>query len=229
MAITLPDDWKKGSTLGAIGRNVSVFASFRVVSGLPYTRLVNAGDGQTVPFLSFGLGGRADENLNNSSLPWTKNVDLRFNKGFRIGTLDITAYADARNLFNIRNIVGLFAETGDLVNAKHKHDLLSSEYDGMYSEANSAGAVVSGTQVTGGQLTKATVADINLTLGCDSWGKPINCESLRRVEARFGDGNGIYTVAEQTRALDAFYHAFFGPERFYGQPRHIRLGFELNF
>ncbi len=229
MAITLPDDWKKGSTLGAIGRNVSVFASFRVVSGLPYTRLVNAGDGQTVPFLSFGLGGRADENLNNSSLPWTKNVDLRFNKGFRIGTLDITAYADARNLFNIRNIVGLFAETGDLVNAKHKHDLLSSEYDGMYSEANSAGAVVSGTQVTGGQLTKATVADINLTLGCDSWGKPINCESLRRVEARFGDGNGIYTVAEQTRALDSFYHAFFGPERFYGQPRHIRLGFELNF
>jgi hypothetical protein len=218
VALTLPTDWKKGTTLGTIGRNVSVFASFRAVSGLPYTRLVNAGDGQTVPFLAFGLGGRADENLNNSVLPWTKNIDLRLNKGFRIGTMDITAYADIRNLLNFRNITGLFAETGDVVNAKHKHDLLQSEFDGMKSEAGNAGAIVSG-----------TTADINLNLGCSSWGKPINCESLRRVEARFGDGDGIYTVDEQTTALDAYYHAFFGPERFNGQPRHIRLGFELNF
>ena len=218
MALSLPSDWKKGTTLGAIGRNVSVFASFRVVSGLPYTRLVNNGDGQTVPFLSFGLGGRADENLNNSTLPWTKNIDLRFNKGFRIGTMDITAYADIRNVMNFRNIVGLFAETGDVVNAKHKHDFLQSEFDGMKSEAGNANAIVSGTS-----------ADINLNLSCSTWGKPINCESLRRVEARFGDGNGIYTLDEQASALDAFYRSFFGPAQFYGQPRHIRVGFELDF
>jgi len=57
VALSLPGDWKKGTTLGAIGRNVSIFASFRVLSGLPYTRLVNNGDGQTVPFLRFGLAG----------------------------------------------------------------------------------------------------------------------------------------------------------------------------
>jgi hypothetical protein len=229
VALTLPTDWKKGTTLGTIGRDVSVFASFRVLSGLPYTRLVNAGDGQTVPFLAFGLGGRADENLNNSVLPWTKNVDLRFNKGFRIGAMDITAYADIRNLFNWRNVVGLFAETGDLVNAKNRHDLLSSEYDGIFKEATDAGAIQAGTTDNSKVLTTGPVAAVDLTLSCSNWGKPVNCESLRRVEARFGNGDGIYTVAEQTSALGAYYRAFLGPERFYGNPRHIRLGFELNF
>ena len=52
---------------------------------------------------------------------------------------------------------------------------------------------------------------------------------LRRTEARFGDANGIYTLAEQTRALNAFYDAFFGPQNLYGAPRHIRVGFEVNF
>jgi hypothetical protein len=228
VALTLPDDWNKGSTLGAIGRNLSVFASFRAVSGLPYTRLQNAGDGQTVPFLSFGLGGRADENLNNSVLPWTKRIDLRLNKGFRVGTMDITAYADIRNLLNWKNITGLFAETGDVVNAKHKHDLLTSEYTGLFNEATDAGAIKAGTTNNSNVLAPA-VADVDLTLSCSNWGTPLNCESLRRVEDRFGNGDGIYTVSEQIKALDSFYRSFFGPERFYGEPRHVRLGFELNF
>jgi len=228
VALTLPSDWKKGTTAGMIGQNVSVFASFRVVSGLPYTRMINAGDGQTVPFLNFGLGGRADENLNNSVLPWTKNIDLRLNKGFRVGTLDITAYADIRNLLNWRNVTGLFAETGDLVNAKHKHDLLTSEYTGIFNDATGAGAIEPGTTDNSNVLAPA-VAAVDLTLSCSNWNTPINCEAMRRVEARFGDGDGIYTVAEQTRALDTFYRSFFGPERFYGDPRHIRLGLELNF
>jgi hypothetical protein len=228
LALTLPSDWKKGTTLGAIGRNVSVFASFRAFSGLPYTRLVNAGDGQTVPFLIFGLGGRAAEKLNNSVLPWTKNINVRLNKAFRVGTMDITAYADIRNLLNFRDVTGVFAETGDVVNAKQKHDLLTSEYTGIFNEATDAGAIKLGTTDNSNVLAPQ-VAAVDLTLSCSNWGKPVNCESLRRVEARFGDGDGIYTVAEQTRALDTFYRSFFGPERFYGDPRHIRLGFELNF
>jgi hypothetical protein len=221
VALSLPADWRKGTTAGRIGQNLSVFASFRVLSGLPFTRLVNAGDGQTVGFadvLQFGLGGRAAENLNNSVLPWTKFLDLRVNKGFRVGRLDLTAYADIRNLLNWKNQTGAFAETGDVVNAKHKHDLLQSEFDGMVLEATNASAMVTGSKT-----------DINLTGSCASWGKPVNCESLKRVEARFGDGNGIYTLAEQTRALNTYYDSFFGSPRFYGQPRHIRLGMELNF
>ena len=91
-------------------------------SGLPYTRLVNNGDGQTASHLSFGLGGRTEPGatLNSFELPWTKNVDLRLNKGLRIGRLDATAFADVRNLFNFHNVVNLFAETGDVRNDKNR-------------------------------------------------------------------------------------------------------------
>ena len=52
---------------------------------------------------------------------------------------------------------------------------------------------------------------------------------LRRTEARFGDGNGVYTVAEQSRALNAFYDLFSGKQNFYNAPRNIRVGVELSF
>jgi hypothetical protein len=49
------------------------------------------------------------------------------------------------------------------------------------------------------------------------------------VEARFGDGDGVYTLAEQANAFNAYYDLFNGVQNFYGQPRSIRVGFELNF
>ena len=52
---------------------------------------------------------------------------------------------------------------------------------------------------------------------------------LRRTEARFGNGDGTYTLAEQTRALNAYYDAFNGPQWLYGTPRNVRLGFEVSF
>ena len=216
LAFTLPDGWKKGTALGQLGRNVSAFVTFYARSGLPYTLVVNNGDGQTVPHLSFGLGGRAAQNLNASILPWTRNVDVRVNKGFRVGRFDWTVYADIRNVLNFKNIEGVYAETGDVTNALLKDKTLSPELQNLQSQATQA---------------KALTADgsIDLTLGCGSWGIKADCESLKRVEARFGDGDGIYTTAEQNRALDAFYNAFYGPQRFNGQPRHIRVGFELNF
>jgi hypothetical protein len=216
LALSFPNDWRKGTTLGAVAQNVSAFVTFYVRSGLSYTRLINDGDGQTVPHLAFGLGGRAAEPLNASALPWTKNVDLRLNKGFRLGRVDLTAYADIRNVLNIHNIVGLYAETGDVVNAKAKQLALSTEFTNLASEASGAGALLPG-------------GAIDLTGNCNAWGSVVNCVALRRVEQRFGDGDGIYTLAEQTRALDTYYNSFFGPQIFNGQPRHIRVGFEVNF
>jgi carboxypeptidase family protein/TonB-dependent receptor-like protein len=216
VSLTLPSDWKPGTPLGAIGRSLSVFATFRAVSGLPYTRLTNTADGQVVPFLNFGLGGRAEGGLNNAVLPWTKNIDLRINKGFSLGRVDFTAYADVRNLMNWKSIVGLFAETGDVVNADFKEELLQAEFDGIVNEAQLAGALLAGDAV-------------DLTVSCANWASPLNCESLRRVEARFGNGDQAYTLAEQTRALDTYYNSFFGPSRFYAAPRHVRLGLELSF
>jgi hypothetical protein len=134
-------------------------------------------------------------------------------------------FADARNVLNFRNTLGLFAETGTTVNAKHRHDLLAPEYAALYAEASAAGALA-GTPDNSGMLA-STTQDIDLTLCCSNWGKPINCASLRRVEARFGNGDGIYTTQEQQRALNAYYDAFFGPWRFYDVGRTVRVGGQL--
>jgi hypothetical protein len=214
ISLTVPADWRKGTTAGTILRDVSVFATMRVQSGLAYTRLQNNGDGQTAPRLNFGLGGRAAEPLNASTMPWTKFIDMRINKGFKLGRADITAYADIRNVFNFKNIVGLYAETGDVVNAVHRGKQIDEEYLRLYDEAGLADAL-------DGQT-------VNLT-ACGTWGVPVNCEALQRVEARFGDGNGLYTRDEQEKALNTFYDSFFGAWRFNGQPRHVRVGFELSF
>ena len=215
MALTFPDDFKRGSTVGTIFRNFGAFATLRAQSGLPYTRLINNGDGQTVPFLAFGLGGRAGEPLNNSVLPWTTFIDLRLNKGFRVGRLDMTAYADIRNLLDMENIVGAFAETGDNTNAVHRELTLSPERAGLATEASANGALLGDGSVD--------------LAGCSGWAVPINCESLRRVDARFGDGNDVLTTSEFETSLQTYYNAFFGPWRFNSQPRNVRLGLELSF
>ena len=45
VALSLPGDWRQGTTLGRILRDVDAFMTFRVQSGLPYTRLKNSGGG----------------------------------------------------------------------------------------------------------------------------------------------------------------------------------------
>ncbi|HYU09193.1 MAG TPA: TonB-dependent receptor [Gemmatimonadales bacterium] len=226
VALQLPPDYRKGTTIGAILRDVGIFATFRVQSGLPYTRLENNGDGQTAPRLSFGLGGRTatGTTLNAFEMPWTKNVDLRLNKGVRFGRLDATLYADVRNLLNFRNVVGLFAETGDVRNDKNRIAIIgdptlatgSAEYAALWDEASNAGAFNS--------------ADKSVDVSsCAAWGSQVNCVSLRRVEARFGNGDGIYTLDEQERAFNTAYDAFNGSWRFYAAARQVRLGVELKF
>jgi len=203
--------WNGARLLGTLTQDLSVDLMLRATNGPPYTRFQNAGFGTIAPG---GLGsGRLDENINASRLPWTKRLDLRLTKGVRAGGRAWTVYADVRNVLNFRNLVALFAETGSVVNDKHRRDLLAAEYDGLRAEANAAGALQADTT-------------INLN-SCGSWSKPMNCVSLIRVERRFGDGNGLYTLTEQQRALNAFYEAFFGAWRFYGPGRTLRFGVEL--
>jgi hypothetical protein len=227
VAISLPNDWRQGTPLGAILRDVGIFATFRVQSGLPFTLLQNSGTGQTAPRLNFGLGGRqaTGETLNSHEMPWTKNIDLRANKAVRIGGIDATLYVDARNVLNFRNVVGVFAETGDIRNPLHRSEELgdptatvanaTGEYRRLWIEAQTASA-----------LNPDRSVDLS---GCSGWATVVNCVSLRRVEARFGNGDGVYTLDEQENAFNTYYDAFFGPWRFYAQQRHVRLGMELKF
>ncbi len=67
---------------------------------------------------------------------------------------------------------------------------------------------------------------------CTGWagsGQEADCVLVRRAEARFGDGDGLYDEDEQLVALNEWYERFNGVQTFLGNPRHIRLGIELAF
>src|SRR5207247_5894207 len=121
--LAVPDRWRAGTTLGALARGLGAVVTFRLATGVPYTRLVNNGDGQVAPQLGPALGGRAAEDLNASRLPTTKTLDLRLTKSFQAGGRALRAYADFRNLLNLTNVVALYAEPGDSVNVLHKDKL----------------------------------------------------------------------------------------------------------
>jgi len=194
VSFNVPQGWQQGTTVGNIFKNVSAFATFRVLSGLPYTPLTNVGGGATAPGTNFGLTASQSGDVNSATTPWVKYLDLRINKGLKLGRVDVTAFADIRNLLNFKNITGLFAETNDVTNAIFQHNTIAAEFVNLNNEAKAAGALN---------------PDGSVTLGdCSTWGGsagPVDCVELKRAEARFGNGNGIYTLAEQGTALNSYY------------------------
>jgi hypothetical protein len=224
LSFNWPGDFQQGTWYGQVLRNAGLFMRFRFVSGLPYTKLRNAGQGG----LSFGgtflTSGNEDAVLNARELPWQYFFDLRATKGFRLGPTDWTLYADFRNLFNIRNVLGVFSETGDVVNEEYFTGLVSSELTRMQGDAGGARTIT---------ITKdgEEVPAIDLS-DCDGWagpGREASCMLVRGAEARFGNGDLVYDLDEQLTAFEAWYQVFNGEQIFLGQPLHIRLGVELAF
>jgi hypothetical protein len=218
VSLTVPRGWRDGTTVGSIFKNVSAFITFRALSGLPYTPLNNSGAGQVAPGTNFGLTASQSGDVNSATTPWTKFLNLRLNKGIKVGRVDVTAFADIRNLLNWKNITGLFAETNDVTNAVFQHNLIAGEFVNVANEATNNGALRGDGAVT-----------LNNCAGWTGATGPVDCVELARAEARFGNGDGVYTVAEQTNALNSYYNLLNGPYTFNSQPRQVRLGFELNF
>ncbi|MGH7676578.1 MAG: TonB-dependent receptor domain-containing protein, partial [Gemmatimonadales bacterium] len=210
----VPSGWKHESFIGLLGRDLGALLTFRATSGLPYTPLINLAEGVVAPG-PIPLFGRPAGAINSEQLPWTHRLDLRLTKGLRVGRGAWTVYLDVRNLLNTTNVEALFAETGDVVNDLHRSIIVGFEQGFLWDEASLNGVLLAGNTV-------------DLRVDCATWvafgGRPFNCVSLRRVENRFGDGDGLYTVQEQERALNAAYDSFYSPPRFYGAGRTVRLG-----
>jgi hypothetical protein len=219
LTMNTPSGWRQGTTLGNVLRDVSVNATFRANSGLPFTRLLNAGGGSTAPREGLGISATTIEPQNSSRMPWQKFLDVRLNKAVKVGRTDWTLFVDARNVLNFKNVVRLFAETGDVVNAAFLKRVISPEQANLANEAAANNAL----------LMDGSVDLHNCATWTASEAGPVDCVMLQRVEARFGDGNLIYSPAEQTRAFTAPYSLFDGVQAMYGQGRNIRLGAELNF
>jgi hypothetical protein len=229
-SLSFPDEWNEGSTVGSILENVGLFATFRYASGTPYTRC-NPGVTDEDVVSGDNCDREFPEGLNGSRLPAFRQLNLRLTKGFAVGGVDLTAYLDARNVLNFRNIIQVFTQTDDIVNdAERENEFLGNQEDNL-DEATRSGVPVSAD------------GDIDLTFGgipdpragCGSWvtqdglpGAP-NCIYMIRAEERWGNGDHLYTVAEQRRASDALYNTIRGTHNFTGEPRRMRLGVELNF
>jgi len=229
-ALNFPNDWQEGSAMGSILENVGLFATFRYASGTPYTRCNPGSTDQDV--LS---GDNCDrdfpEGLNGSRLPAFRQVNLKLTKGFGIGGLDVTAYLDARNVLNFRNIIQVFTQTDDIVNQAE----VAAERAGNI-EDNRDEAVRSGVDIDENGTIDLSFGGIDdPRQGCSTWvtqdGLPAapNCVYLIRAEERWGNGDHQFTVDEQNAASDALYNTIRGTQNFTGEPRRMRVGFELNF
>jgi hypothetical protein len=224
-SLTIPRDWKHGSLLGAVLGNVSLFSTLRFTSGSAYSRCGSSPD--DINALSSEYCSREyPDGLNSQRLPTYKEVNARLTKSFALGGVDVTGYLDVRNLLNFENVLQLFASNGSPRNdtereANRDADLLDLALEG---EAN-------GVVAADGSLLLDFPHErcAGWVAGIDNRSATANCMYLIRAEQRYGDGNGIYTVEEQTAAIDALYDVARGEHQFLGPPRRARLGIELSF
>ncbi|MDH3458642.1 MAG: TonB-dependent receptor, partial [Gemmatimonadota bacterium] len=232
--LAFPTDFAPGSAFGAILRDVGVFGTLQMRSGLPYTRLENNGRGNTSGG-GFGLVSDLVEPLQSSETPWQTFFDMRVTKGFNLGPTNWTLYADLRNIFNFTNKGVVFSETGDVVNEEYlRVSFLEPQLLTMEQDATASGALVTVT-LDAGMTNQRTVSAIDLSdisATCPGWvgaGGAVACVMLQRAEQRFGNGDGIYDVEEQAAAVTALYNEFNSPESFFGTGRQIRAGLQLSF
>ncbi|MEO8201037.1 MAG: TonB-dependent receptor [Gemmatimonadota bacterium] len=232
-ALTLPRDWMQGSTVGSLFQNSSVTALFRYSSGTSYTRCPNDTGNEGV--ISGQVCSREFEgDFFGARLPSFKQLDMRFTRSFALGGLDLTAYLDARNILNFKNILGVFATTNDVVNNAELVQHLSGDSTAFANEA-----IASGVYGADGSI------DLRFSgaaaSGCGSWvnaqgpATP-NCVYLVRAEERFGNGDHVFSIDEQRRASEASYLAGAssvaparGLDTFTGEGRRLRVGFEVTF
>ena len=229
-SVILPNDFSQGSTMGSILRNVSVFSTFRFTSGTAYTKCGESNEEQSV--LSIENCVRLfPEGLNTQRLPSFKEINARFTKGFGLGGLDLTAYLDVRNLLNFRNVLQVFAVNGDVRNDEEREAHLNADLEDLAIEGEANGVLG-----TDGELDLTFGGLVDRRTGCGSWvssrgGAPAaaNCVYLIRAEQRFGDGDGTYTVVEQSAAINALYDVARGKHQHLGIGRRARVGLEINF
>jgi hypothetical protein len=231
LAATFPANWHSGTLLGSILENGGIYATFTAASGLPFTLMQNGGLGSTGPGNGFGLSGAPLEPINSSTMPWIKNVTLRLTKGFHVARRDLMVFADFRNLFNWKNLTGLYAETGDVVNQLFQNNQILPQRSLLTSDAGNLW--VSRNVMVNGVAQSETGVDLSdcslYPYASDgSRGAP-DCMMLRQAEARWGNGDNFFSTNEITTAFNAWYNRGNGAYRFYNSGFNLRLGVEFNF
>jgi hypothetical protein len=228
-SLVLPNDWRKGTTLGSILGDFGVYTTFRYASGTAFTRCQagQVGSPSVSADVLSGENCRGQEiagTFNGARLPTFKQLDMRFTKGFGLGKFDLTAYLDIRNILNFRNVLQVFTVTNNISNAEDSTRWFQKEFGDLTSEASANNALQGN-----GTINLSTPGVCTNWIGNDAKAAQPSCVYLIRAEQRWGDGDGLYTSAEQANAIQAFYNFVRGENRFTGPPRRARVGIELNF
>jgi hypothetical protein len=230
LSLSVPSGWREGTLLGTLASAVGVFATLRYASGTAYTRCHPVAGNEDVITDDFSgtscpQGGGA---INGARLPPLKEFHLRVTKDFDLGRLGVTAYLDARNVLNFRNLHQVFAATADVVSELDRQRIWARDSAGYAAEAATSGVLdAEGSMVL-------TFGD-RAAAGCAGWRTagglpaPPNCIYLIRAEERFGNGDRVFTLTEQRRASDANYVVDQGLHLFTEPPRLVRIGLELSF
>jgi outer membrane receptor for ferrienterochelin and colicin len=227
LALSVPEQWKPGSALGGILRNVAVLITFRFASGTPYTRCP-IGSGNESALSPDLCPGDLTEPINGARLPAFKQLDLRLTKSFGPGQR-LTGYLDARNLLNFANVLAVFTVTGETGSPTEQASNWQADSLDLASEASVAGALRADGSIDLGAGRSDPRA------GCGSWttanGTPAapNCVYLIRAEERFGNGDHLFDTSEQRRASDALYQVVRGRQELTGPGRRVRLGLGVGF
>ena len=222
-SLSFPNNWKQGTGASWL-ENAGLFATFRFASGTAYTRCP-ADSGNEFVF-SGGVCARVFEgDVNGARLPMLKQFDLRATKGFGLGGVDVTAYLDIRNLFNFKNTTAVYTTTADVNSGAALAEQLQGDLDGLSAEAQQNGALAANGDIT--------LPGSNGACGdwVDSGTDPASpsCIYLVRAEERYGNGDRVFSLDEQTAASTANFNRTLGLQAFTGPGRDMRVGLELNF
>lgn len=208
--------------------NTALLAGFRVGSGGPYTMCETFGN-ESVLSDQLCNRGQLLGGFNSARLPTQKLLDLRLTQDLHIGAQTITAYIDARNIFNFRNVLRVYSASGTT----------SSPLEEEMNFANDSSSIANEAKANGIYNNATGTVDLSFTGqgngGCTGYvtqaGLPAapSCIQLIRAEQRFGNGDGAFTLAEQQAAAGAAYSASRGDQIFTGAPRRMRAGLQIGF
>ncbi len=209
--LRFPDDFKDGTTPGAIFENFGVFLVYNAQSGQPFTRR------------SVNARGAALEALGSSRMPWIHSGDIRVTKGFNVGAgLDFSVFALVQNFLNVENVYFVHATTG------------RSDTNGF--ESFGAPTVPDDFHVDGANATFPYQIEDIVEFDDEFPGVPIR-ERIRNQDL---NGDGTVTEAEAEAILREALRVseqpsgpnpvVLGDDPFnYGPPRTWRFGAEIRF
>jgi hypothetical protein len=238
-ALNLPGDWKRGTALGSILGNFGAFVTFRYQSGTAYTTCTDDAGNEAVLSGQVCAKGNIAGGLNAQRLPAFKGLDARFTKGFHLGGTEVTAYLDARNILNLRNITTVFVSSRDISSKREQELSWATDSTQFANDGTENGIILN----DGALDLKFGGANAS---GCGSYkvtsnASPQACVYLIRAEQRYGNGDGILSLEEQQKLSQQNYQT--GSARspilglsngrmasnFLGAGRRLRLGLELSF